>query len=314
MEERPENDGIIDFVKGSSFWYRAFSQVFEWEGKEYFAEDDVATMRAAYLPREFYAHELLNVDPADTDSLLSFVSRWGFVYDPMRDNRYIPWPGRLCRDKEYEGEAGKLLDAHNATNVANGLGLESFGGGYNVRPVSLDCERTKVPEPLKQDIAEYYMRKYRCECVGWTPRVVSVAEASAAVKRSQQAVRSVLSWIVSVLEGKRERSDFPLSEGWAFANGVASNAVIPANAMGRGCFLSAVFDQLCTTLLSSERWKICANDECRKPFKRKQVSPNMPPKTGKESGRVKYCCEKCRNSQGNRNKKIARAKRIDHGI
>ena len=41
------------------------------------------------LPREFFLHQLLDVEPSDHDSLLEFVATWGFPYHPLRMDDYL---------------------------------------------------------------------------------------------------------------------------------------------------------------------------------------------------------------------------------
>ncbi len=328
------NGGRIEFVKGASFWYCALPHVFEWNGNSYLVEDSEAVRfadaerfkdkdkgipRNDLLPREFYAHELMDVDTDDLASLLGFVSRWGFAYAPYRDSGRIRWPIRLRRGRglgkldRYAIACGRedrrLLSAYIATNTANGWGMERTRSGWYVRPEPLESELARVPEPLQDAIAAYTGEEYGA----WCPRIVSVAEAASALELSQRAARSVLSWVKSVLEGERESSDFPLSDGWAFANGTATSVVAPADAMGRGCFLSAVFDQLQATLLDPEPWKICG--DCGKPFKRKQQNnpkAEMKRKSGRKPPRSKYCCEKCHNDGSNREKSKGAKSRIKH--
>lgn len=342
------NGGRIEFVKGASFWYCALPHVFEWNGNFYLVEDSEAVRfadaecfrdkdkgipRNDLLPREFYAHELLDVKThveideetgevivsrADVvKSVTDFVSRWGFAYAPYRDSGRIRWPIRLRRGlgklDRYaiacDPEDRRLLSAYIATNAANGWGMERTRSGWYVRPEPLESELARVPEPLQDAIAAYTGEEYGA----WCPRIVSVAEAASALELSQRAARSVLSWVKSVLEGERESSDFPLSDGWAFANGAATSVVAPADAMGRGCFLSAVFDQLQATLLDPEPWKICG--ACGKPFKRKQQNnpkAEMKRRSGRKPPRSKYCCEKCHNDGSNWEKRKGANNRIKH--
>lgn len=329
MEKELANNGEILFVRHSSRWLRALPHVFEWNGHKYFVADTAGEMTAQQLPREFYAHQLLDVDPGNVDSLLGFVSRWGFVYDPYRDEDRARWPLRFVDLRSRlagsvplgggapyaagnESERIRLLIAYMATNNAMGYEMERTRTGWYVCPEPLETVTACAPEPLRRDINGFTGREFGY----WVPPIVSVDEAAAVVERSQQTACAVLSWVGSVLNGDIDPSELRLKDESIFRDVPFSRGVYPAGAGGVGsvcgCFVSAVFDQLQSALLSAEPWKVCANEECNRPFKQKQNFQDGRRESWKRSGKDKYCCEQCRNAQGNRNKRASALKRVKH--
>lgn len=49
-------------------------------------EGDFEYMTADELPVEFFNHELMEVKISDRDSLIRFVSKWGFIFSPYRNS------------------------------------------------------------------------------------------------------------------------------------------------------------------------------------------------------------------------------------
>ena len=322
------NDGYIGFVKHSAGWHCSFSEVSEWNGNGYLIEDMQAD--GAYLPTEFYAHQFLDVNPRDTASLLEFASRWGLPRHPCRNYLKRGWPvfswwwglsGYRFSDSPLTAgipvgyvrtcEERRILAGIVATNAANGLSMELCPDGLKVPANEMDC-----PFITNSPLMGALLDTEYGELISFAgDRFISIAEASSVVEASQRAIRSLLAWVKSVLHGECELSDFYMGSGelweaWSFAAYAAEANITPANCVNpcNGNIISAVFDQLQATFLSPEPWRICP--ECGKPFKRKQNSPGATPKTSKNPPRSKYCCEKCRNSHGNRRK----GERIDHGI
>lgn len=317
------NDGYIEFKKGYSAWLLPFPEVFEWNGNGYLFES--MDMPASELPREFYAHQLLEVNPRDTDSLLGFLFRWGLPYNPCRDNGgwpyrpivpmatsmdfpYVPYArSNACMDR-------RMLAGLIATNAANGLKMERIS---NIR-FAVPAQTMYLPKSLIREAADGTEWGNALNHVGG--RIISVTEASAIIEASQTAIRSILAWVKGAITGKYETrfcrgENFPIAQAWNFADFAASDFITTVDDFDsfNANLISVVFDQLKATLLSPEPWRIC--EACGKPFKRKQLSPNAtPPKTERYSSRSKYCCEKCRNNEGNRRKKEAAKARIDHGI
>lgn len=329
METELVNDGYIEFVKHSAGWHRSFSDAFEWNSNGYLIENMGAN--AADLPTEFFAHQFLEVDSHDTASLLEFASRWGVPRHPCRDYLKYGWPAfswwwglsgyRFSNSPltaaipvgyVRTSEERRILAGIIATNAANGLSMEAGANGLKVPANALECSYA-TNSPLMDAL----VGEYGEPLTFLSDRVISIAEASSTVEASQRAIRSLLAWVKSVLLGERELSDFysdrgALWEAWSFAAYAAEANISPANCINpcNGGVISAVFDQLQATFLSPEPWKICANDACGMPFKRKQNSPGAESKSGRYNPRALYCCEKCRNDSGNRRKR----ERIDHGI
>lgn len=323
------NNGYIEFKKGYSAWLLPFPEVFEWNGNGYLFT--CIDKPAANLPREFYAHQLLEVNPRDIDSLLGFLFRWGLPYSPCRDSGYwadhfvVPFAALAFNAPLVEGMPygfrnyrvdRRMLAGFIATNAANGLKMERISDDLYLIP----AQRTGLAEfesPI-EEAADGTEWGEALNHVGG--RIISVAEASAVIEASQIAICSILSWVKGAITGKFEtrfyrEESYPVAEAWNFAELASSDFITLADGSDSfdPNFISVVFDQLQTTLLSPEPWRVC--EACGRPFKRKQNSSNAtPPKTERYSSRSRYCCEKCRNNEGNRRKKEAAKARIDHGI
>ncbi len=326
METELANGGYIRFANESAGWALSFPRLFEWRGNSYLIED--LSKEAPGLPVEFYAHQLLEVDPYNADSLLEFASRWGVPHHPCRDFGN-GWPERpsgvffeevplmksissgylnTCEDR-------RMLAGIMATNAARGFGMRRISSKRLELPPDYMAASFVFGAPaLWRELGDTESRKSISFRGG---NVVSLLEVSAVVEASQRAIRSLLVWVGDALAGRCDIAGFPQEtvfyDAWEFASYAATRGAIPADSRAAdmdGSFTAAVFDQFQATLISPEPWKICANDECRKPFKRKQNSPGATSKSGRYSPSARYCCEKCRNSAGNRRKK----QRIDHGI
>ena len=322
METALFNNGVISFAKRSNCLLRSFPRILEWNGRGYLV---ASTKKAPNLPTEFYAHDFLEINPRDVDSLLEFASHWGAPYHPCRDYGKLGWP-EFSFETEHLFEAAprelgiplgyardceerRILSGLIETNAADGLPMKPDSEGWLEIPANgLACPGSSLCSPLWEAV-----RGSEWDNVGG--RIISVAEASSVMEASQRAIRSLLAWIESLLLGKRDMRDFErenesIREAWSFATYAATACALPVDFYYRrgGNIISAVFDQLQETFLNAEPWKICA--ECGTPFKRKQNSPGAESKSGRYNPRARYCCEKCRNTNGNRRK----SERIDHGI
>lgn len=281
METALFNDGYIRFSKDSNGGLRAFPKVLEWNGGRYLVLD--MRTKTPYLPTEFYAHEFLGVNARNEDSLLRFAARWGVPDNP-------------CRWRRYENEFIPPI-------------------GVTANPFAMVHPDNRYPS--KSDIAEM-SEEWQSVLLNYSAgHIVSIAEAASVVDASQRVIKSLLGWVKSVLlDGQPKRyiweEDWVIREAWDFVTYAATPGIYPIDIYHglNGSIISAVFDQLQATFLSPEPWKICANDACGMPFKRKQNSPGAESKSGRYNPRALYCCEKCRNDSGNRRKR----ERIDHGI
>lgn len=322
METALYNDGEIGFAKKSDGWLRSFPKVVEWNKGRYLVEDKKE--KAPSLPVEFYAHQFLEVNPRDEDSLLEFASRWGIPSHPCRYNGivgYNGWSNRHgwgfdCRDSRLTAgipyghvetcEERRMLAGIVETNTANGLGMKPASWGFDV-----PAEKTTIYEYCCSPMRE------ADSGTEWGD-IVSITEAASVIESSQRVIRSMLAWVKHRLLGENYEYDWWRCDdetmshyaAWRFANCAATKDILPidSNPLMDGNIIAAVFDQLQVTLLSPEPWKICP--ECGTPFKRKQNSPGAESKSKRPNPRARYCCEKCRNTNGNRRK----SERIDHGI
>lgn len=342
------NGGYISLGESpNGGWRPALPEVVEYAGIGYFVEDwrnASAFVQDCELGTEFYAHELLKVDPGNIKSLTDFVSRWGLVFDPGRYGaaRYFDW-----RDsKAYAGhsvpysvgyfeEMGKAhkrkacrLMGIMQTDLATGFCKDiefmpvqdlpsniGFAGSLNGLDSDsfialVGVERAYRPaDELANASGVLGCPEMPLGAEGI--RAVSVLETASAVRESQQIVYEVFEWLKRCCDNERpdtarkaNAAGVPVQPS-RFINGITRTLPVFGFADSHNDLLPAVFAQMLETLKNDrEPWHIC--EKCGHPYKRKRNPSGMAPATSKRPPRSKYCSESCRN-------RYNYSERIKHG-
>lgn len=107
-------------------------------------------------------------------------------------------------------------------------------------------------------------------------------------------------------------------EDWGLANVINSGATNPV-VVHSGLLTfpdysltNAICNQVIETISDETEWKICNCEGCGRIFKHHQPEDGFSAKTGKNPSRSLYCCRKCQNRQGQRNRRAAAKARIQH--
>ena len=221
------------------------------------------------LPVEFFARELLECDPQNTDSLIDFVSEWGLPFHPSRFGRYSM--GSLERRE-------RVYRAIEATDA--------------IMKESCDARAHLSMEEASLSVADMQ------ECVrGILSYVEGIAETC---DLALVNAASANPWNVSKSKSGVQISDdgksmaIDMMADWDNRKISINDVDCENHMLIGGTLTNAVCNQIIDTVLSDAPWKQCAH--CGRVFKHQRNNSSRQPKTSKKPSDATYCSSTCREN------------------
>lgn len=257
-----------------------------------------SSMRISDLPTEFFNHQLFDYDADDEADVYRFLSQWGLLFSPSRENEYCLKDFPLDEwDEDYKG-------------IRQTKSLEIFLSRTELEPFDMRAS-VRSGNVLKM-VAEDQESTFG-DTVGL---VVSSCEASCTLRLLQYITHSLieiteshtysldeLNQIVNVLEAA---SKHPLHIGAEELRCSINTTKCGDGLKSHGFLVSAICNQIIGTLNDPAPWRKCACKGCERIFKRKQAKSSNP-----DSDSI-YCCDKCLERQKKRNQRAAAKARTKH--
>jgi hypothetical protein len=246
------------------------------------------------LPTEFFNHELLQVNPDDTDNLLEFTKRWGLPFTPFRNGVFGYGPDKKEALAAIESTEMLVQPSNEARTFST---AEEF-----------EQERERVLERLQKSAT------VRNECLKRTGGgIISVDEARIAIRQLQEASRSLQGYLQLVTKRKKTKNPYLLPILAGASNPLViglKGSPLPSIIISsdrpthRGFLTASICNQVIATIESPHRWRECAYHKCTKLFKHQ--NPNGKPA---QSG-YRFCCD----GHGAAQRQQEYRNRSDHGI
>lgn len=238
------------------------------------------------LPIEFFNHELMAVNVDSEQSLFEFVSKWGFPYSPMRNER-LQWD-----------RWDSLTPAERKTE------------DYNLRVCRLTQQ---IEEALHYN---YLSKKERNSAISWKKMrqqsddfgfaVISLDEVRLSILTLQTAIKGIWSHFkhgTDVYLGAINRAS---RRSLVVTSGNYSPNWASGELAEYGLLTSAICNQIIDTIAEETPWRACACEGCEVVFKRKQSGVLSP------YSESIYCSKRCEERQKKRNQRAAAKNRIQH--
>lgn len=224
------------------------------------------------LPIEFFNHELMGVDADDESQVFDFVKEWGFPFSPFRTNEKTI--EQLANLIDFDTHANAIGASENALNNA----------------IYANCDDLPGVSVVGRD-------------------VISFEEAKATIAELQNCV----TMLYAILEN--EGRDLMMSVKAKLMLGVVnacSNNPIRIGSIqvigsdldrttGQITLTNAICNQIIDVVSDPAPWRLCANQNGRKPcgriFKHKRTESKTPDVD------ARFCCKKCSDADKQRRKR-----------
>ena len=274
------------------------------------------------LPTEFFNHQLFECDPTSEESVMSFVTTWGFPFIPLRN---MPSSNTAWR---YQDEK-RIVDAIQATHELRELAL-TLGGKYlsDLDDFESDPSEDEL-ELYEEDYlshrnwpkygdyiptgndASFFKNLYSPSNKG-IQDAISFAEAALTLEMLQESIRALMNSVRTGAKVHMRHLD-TINMGSAnpyllliSSDGVTSYSSAETERQQYSLLTAAICNQILDSFRDTAPWRACACKGCTTIFKRKQGLANTP------SSDSVYCCKACEERQKKRNQRMAAKNRILH--
>lgn len=200
------------------------------------------------------------------------------------------------------------LDVSNTDKLlsfVSAYGIPRHPSRYGIGGMPLNGERFDDVQSAKEktDLVQYVIHDVNDQPYWFS---TSLEEVRLSLEDLQTDIQDMFNWM--------QRNDESYWSGRFINTGTAYPYTVHT---GKRTFpdfslTNAICNQVVETISDDALWKTCECEGCERPFKHHQPKKGTSAKTGKNPSRSKYCCIKCQNRQGARNKREAAKNRIKH--